>query len=189
MKNVERKWRKKEKWKFSCDVELNFADQRIQVQKRRYFRKLFSAINFQTKKYKENTIEIGVFLDRHLYNQMEEKIASKNEAEVKTALLKVVQELFIAVNENLHNRMFKQFFLIILFFIHYNILYNAELSIIYQLLSTPTIYHLPSTIYFPPSTICLLSSTINHLPSIIYHLLSTIYHLLSIICKLPVNIY
>ena len=54
-------------------------------------------LKFSLQIYDENTIEVGVYIDRHLYKVMEEAIKSKDATEVKDALLKMVHELMTAV--------------------------------------------------------------------------------------------
>ena len=54
-------------------------------------------LKFSLQIYDENTIEVGVYIDRHLYKVMEEAIKSQDATEVKDALLKMVHELMTAV--------------------------------------------------------------------------------------------
>lgn len=46
------------------------------------------------KIYEENTIEVGVYIDRHLYKVMEEALKTQDEGKVKEQLLKMVHSLF-----------------------------------------------------------------------------------------------
>ena len=54
--------------------------------------KLFSQI------YSEPTIEVGFYLDRHLYDNMKTLLATEDHATIKDALLKCVYQLVTGVS-------------------------------------------------------------------------------------------
>jgi len=60
----------------------------------------------QKKIYGEKTIEVGVYIDRHLYKNMEEVLKTGDEAKVKARLLRMVHSLFLQVEAFLMNPTF-----------------------------------------------------------------------------------
>merc|ERR1711974_179202 len=58
------------------------------------------------KIYDEKTIEVGVFIDRHLYKNMEEALKTPDEGKVKEQLLRMVHNLFLQVEAFLTNPTF-----------------------------------------------------------------------------------
>merc|ERR1719481_29206 len=59
----------------------------------------------RTKKYSSKTIEAGVFIDHHLYEQME-NIIGYDSKKLKLAILKMVNRLFVQVETYLQHRTF-----------------------------------------------------------------------------------
>jgi len=60
----------------------------------------------QKKIYREKTIEVGVYIDRHLYKNMEEVLKTEDEVKVKAQLLRMVHSLFLQVEAFLMNPTF-----------------------------------------------------------------------------------
>jgi len=60
----------------------------------------------QKKIYRDKTIEVGVYIDRHLYKNMEEMLKTEDEVKVKAQLLRMVHSLFLQVEAFLMNPTF-----------------------------------------------------------------------------------
>lgn len=58
------------------------------------------------KIYREKTIEVGIYIDRHLYKNMEEVLKTSDEVKVKAQLLRMVHSLFHQVEAFLMNPTF-----------------------------------------------------------------------------------
>jgi len=58
------------------------------------------------KIYEEQTIEVGIYIDRHLYKLMEEVLKTQDEGKVKEQLLRMVYSLFLQVEAFLMNPSF-----------------------------------------------------------------------------------